>query len=92
VIRAYFDQIKALIDRFAATPFVLDTQLHIETRQGDQGYTSGMITFMDGSQLHFREYLDGTGGNPQSDIQIGKISYAYDSPLGQFMQKSICRF
>jgi hypothetical protein len=77
VIQTYFDQIKALIDRFAATPFVLHTQLHFETRQGDQGYTTGTITFMDGSQLHFREYLDGTGGDLQSDVQIGKVSYSY---------------
>jgi hypothetical protein len=36
-----------------------------------------MITFMDGSQLHFREYLDGIRGEAQSSIQIDKLSYSY---------------
>jgi hypothetical protein len=58
VIAAYFDQIKATVDTWATTSFVLETQLHFEVRQAGQGYLVGSVTFSDSSVLHFRGYLD----------------------------------
>jgi hypothetical protein len=71
VIQAYFSQIKALVDRYAATRFVLDTSIRFEIRPGEQGYLTGSITFVDGSVLQFREFLDGVSGI------VDKLMYTY---------------
>jgi len=52
-------------------PFVLDVALHFESRPGDQGYLTGELIFVDGSQLHFREFLDSVEGN------VEKLMYTY---------------
>jgi hypothetical protein len=71
VIPAYFAQIKALIDRYASTSFVLDSTVNFDIRPGQQGYLSGSVSFVDSSRLYFREYLDvGTDG-------IDKLTYSY---------------
>lgn len=71
MIQAYFDQIKALVDRYAVTRFVLDAKASFETRPGEQGYLTGSITFEDGSVLYFREFLDSTRGT------VEKLMYTY---------------
>jgi hypothetical protein len=71
VIQDYFDQIKALIDRYAAASFVLDSSVHFEMRPGDQGYLAGSVTFADGSVLHFTEFLDAAKGT------VDRLMYAY---------------
>ena len=58
MIQAYFDQIKALADQYAATRFMLDANVSFEMRPGEQGYLTGSIVFVDGSTLYFREFLD----------------------------------
>ena len=52
-------------------PFVLDVALNFESRPGDQGYLTGELTFVDGSQLHFREFLDTAEG------AVEKLMYTY---------------
>lgn len=47
-IQAYFDQIKANVDQYTTTPFVLDANVRFETRPGEQGYLAGSLTFVDG--------------------------------------------
>jgi hypothetical protein len=43
VIEAYFDRIKALVDQYAATGFVLDANVSFETRPGGQGYLGWLV-------------------------------------------------
>lgn len=71
MIQGYFAEIKSISDRFAAMPFVLGAQVSFETRPGDQGYVTGEMSFVDGSRLHFREFVDTIG----SEVQ--KVMYVY---------------
>ena len=71
MIRAYFDQLKHVIDSYAAASFVLDAQVSFELRPGDQGFLLGSVLFLDQSLLHFREYLDVAGD------QLNRLSYSY---------------
>jgi len=71
VIQAYFNQIKAIVDQYAVTRFVLDANVSFETRPGEQGYLTGSITFVDSSVLHFREFLDAVKET------VDKLMYTY---------------
>ena len=71
MIQAYFSQVKSLVDRYAKASFVLDSNLSFELRPGDQGYVTGVLLFIDGSSLHFREFLDAT------DDIVDKLTYSY---------------
>jgi len=71
VIQTYFNRIKAEIDRYASTRFVLSTKINFDLRPGDQGYLSGAIHFVNGSTLHFKEYVD------THDQKFGKLAYSY---------------
>lgn len=71
MIQNYFDQLKASIDQYAVTGFVLDTNVSFETRSGGQGYLAGSVTFVDGSVLRFTEFLDAVKGN------VDKLMYTY---------------
>jgi hypothetical protein len=71
VIQAYFNQIKVIVDQYAVTRFVLDANVSFETRPGDQGYLTGSITFVDGSVLYFREFLDA------AKETVDKLTYIY---------------
>jgi hypothetical protein len=71
VLEPYFTRLKAILDRYAATPFVLHVKFSFETRPGGQGYLSGSVIFQDGSALHFSEFLDTT---PSA---IDKLMYTY---------------
>jgi len=63
VMQAYFDQVKALISKYAGTRFVLDAKVSYEMRPGEQGYLPGSLTFADGSTLHFSMGIDGNYGS-----------------------------
>ena len=71
MIDAYFSVIKVLLDRYAATPFVLDVRVTFDRRPGDQGYLISVVTFADGSALSCREFLDGALG------ALDKLAYSY---------------
>jgi hypothetical protein len=71
MIQTYFTQIKRIIDQYAVTSFVLETQMHFEMRPGDQGYLTGALIFADGSKLHFSEHVDQTGE------VMDKLMYTY---------------
>jgi len=71
VIQTYFAQVKAIVDQYAVTSFVLDAEVSFETRPGEQGYLTGSITFVDGSVLYFREYLDAFRGT------VDRLMYTY---------------
>lgn len=57
-IEEYFSIIKALLDRYAVSTFVVTANVTFETRPAGQGFFAGIVEFADGSQLHLREYLD----------------------------------
>lgn len=61
VIQTYFNQIKALVDEYTTTSFVLEANINFDARPGNQGYLTGSITFQDNSALYFKEFLDITG-------------------------------
>ncbi|MEZ4768484.1 MAG: DUF6516 family protein [Caldilineales bacterium] len=71
MIQAYFDQLKHIVDSYAAASFVLDARVSFELRPGDQGYLLGSMLFLDQSLLHFREYLDVAEG------RVNRLSYSY---------------
>lgn len=71
MIAAYFAQIKATLDQYAATPFVLDASVTFDVRPGDQGYLSGYVIFTDGFTLHFKEFVDADQG------VLEKLTYSY---------------
>lgn len=71
MIQAYLDQLKRVIDSYAAAPFVLEVQMNFESRPGGQAYVVGSRLFQDRSTLHFREYLDAT------ENQVNKLTYSY---------------
>ena len=70
-IQTYFDQIKTQVDQYATTDFVLNVRVDFETRPGEQGYLVGLVTFADGSALHFREFLDAVAET------TNKVMYVY---------------
>jgi len=70
-IEAYFNQIKADVDRYIGTRFVLDANINFDNRPGQQGYVNGVIQFGDGSVLYFKEYLDAFKGT------VDKLMYSY---------------
>ena len=71
MIQAYFNQVKAIVDQYAATRFVLDANVSFEMRPGEQGYLTGSIIFADGSALYFREFLDAVRD------AVDKLMYTY---------------
>ncbi|MCP4345630.1 MAG: hypothetical protein GY795_08895 [Desulfobacterales bacterium] len=71
MIQSYFEQIKTTVDQYSAISFVLETKVNFEIRPGGQGYLTGKISFADGSELHFTEYLD------QDEDTVDKLMYTY---------------
>lgn len=71
MIEEHFNEIKRIIDSYAAAPFVLDTQVSFELHPGNQGYVVGIVLFQDRSILYFREYLDSDAGF------VSKLMYSY---------------
>lgn len=70
-IEEYFAQIKFVVDHYAATSFVTSANVTFETRPGDQGFLAGKVQFVNGSEMHFREYLDVV------DEVVEKVMYSY---------------
>ncbi|HLG29257.1 MAG TPA: DUF6516 family protein [Candidatus Brocadiales bacterium] len=77
-IREYFDEIRHLI---ANTPFILSISLHLEERPPFAGLIKGKITFVDNTELHFKEFLIAKKG-----IQVIKYSYHYISANSLFFR------
>ena len=71
MIQIYFAEIKAALDHYSKSNFVLESTINFETRPGNQGYVHGGLLFIDGSRFFFREYLDATGD------QVDKLMYTY---------------
>ena len=77
-VEEYFAQIKAVVDNYAAASFVLSANVTFETRPGDQGFLVGIVQFVDGSEMHFRGYLDVV----YEDVEKVMYSYHYQDARG----------
>ncbi len=66
-IEAYFQQIQHII---AHCPVVQLTHITYETRGTYEGFIRGELSFVDGSVLHLREFVD-------VEITIERLMYAY---------------
>jgi hypothetical protein len=69
-ISLYFNEIKAITEKYSVTDFVVGSILHFDVRPGNQGYLKGDITFSDQSSLIFKEFLD-------YNKKINKVMYSY---------------
>lgn len=63
-------EITATIDEIARAGFLLVSELHNDFRTDQIGTIGGKLSFLDGSQLHFTEYLDLRRG-------IDRIAFSY---------------
>ena len=70
-------QIKEYVGRilssFSANPYVESQSISCQERPPDGAYLSGLVTFIDGSQLHIKEFIlfDSTGA------RVVKYGYNY---------------
>lgn len=71
MISVYFATLQATLDRYSQFPFVQDVRITFDKRPSEQGYVVGQVVFQDGSELHFREYLDVMGRS------LSKLRYSY---------------
>ncbi|HLA01046.1 MAG TPA: DUF6516 family protein [Thermodesulfovibrionales bacterium] len=69
-IKDYLDEILNLI---AENPFTLSQSLSFEERPPDSAFISGLITFTDGSKLHFKEFVV----FKPNDFKVLKYGYNY---------------
>ena len=75
-MQVHLDSVRFLVDQYARMRFVLDVQVTIDARPGNQAYVYGAFRFVDDSLLYFREYLDTTGADTQ------KLMYSYHYQTG----------
>lgn len=72
LITEYFHQIEKIV---AAFPAIISSELSFEQRTRHIGLIKSILTFADGSELHFKEFVD--VGN-----EIDKYKYAYHYQKG----------
>jgi hypothetical protein len=66
-IEEYFQQIESTLNRF---PHVALKTMRYDQRSETKGFIRGMLHFVDGSELHVREFVDVSMG-------IDRFKYAY---------------
>ena len=66
-IEAYFQALQSLID---GCPFVDAQQVSFSKRGATLGFLRGDLRMIDGSMLHFREFVD-------TEADVNRITYAY---------------
>ena len=70
-----------ILSSIAANPYVESQNISCQERPPDAAYVSGLVTFIDGSQLHIKEFiLFGTAG-----ARIGKYGYNYSDKDGNLV-------
>jgi hypothetical protein len=78
MIDSYFREIQALI---TATSYITAISLHLERRSETIGFVRGDLTFENGSQLHFREFVRKETETAERYTYV----YHYQSPEGQLI-------
>ncbi len=66
----YAREIEALLSSLIATSEATLTDIRIDQRSSLRGFIAGMLQFNDGSELHFREFVDASSTKP-------RLMYAY---------------
>jgi Family of unknown function (DUF6516) len=66
----YIQHMTALLNQVVATGESVLSAFQVDQRSAVRGLIAGILPFGDGSELHFREYIDMTQAEP-------KIMYAY---------------
>ena len=89
MIQVYFNQIKALVDQYAATRFVLDANISFEMRPGGVGVGNGLRpTLCRSSESHLRQTQGGFFVAKRAEIcytmlgQVGKGLQSHGYYLG----------
>jgi len=70
LLSEYLREITAVIDEIASAGFLLASEVQNDFRTDQIGTVGGKLSFLDGSQLHFTEYLDLRGG-------IDRIAFSF---------------
>lgn len=70
LLSEYQAQLAEVIDRYARTDLIVTIELNADARTPKIGVIKGAITFMDGSQLFFSEYVD-------ARYRLEKLTYSY---------------
>lgn len=68
--QAYLESIQDVLNKVLSTGITGLTEFQAESRSETKGFISGVLRFNDGSELHFREYVD------TSQTQ-SRLMYAY---------------
>ncbi len=71
----YTQTIEKVLAALIATGEITFTDLQIDQRSSLRGFIMGMLQFSDGSELHFREFLDISRDEPRL-----MYAYHYQSP------------
>lgn len=70
LLSEYQAYLAGIIDRYARTDLIVASELNADARTPKIGVMKGVITFFDGSQLFFSEYVD-------TRYRLEKLTYAY---------------
>lgn len=77
LIENYFERIRTLLKN---SPIIENFELDTEKRTENLGFIRGNITFIDGSRLYIREFVE-----VEMIINRGKYSYQYIDPKGKLV-------
>ena len=83
----YCQPIVHLLERLLDSETVRTADFQIDERSSLRGYIAGVLHFEDGSQLHFREFVDVALAHPRSmyayhyQNQAGQMIFRYDNAL-----------
>lgn len=66
-IESYFSHLQQLITQ---NPIVISSDVNYNHQGEEVGYVRGSLIFLDGSSLHFREYVD-------AEIAVERLMYSY---------------
>lgn len=61
----YLQRVQNTLNEVVAGGQALTVQLQADQRSTTQGFLAGMLAFMDGSELHFREYINLAAPEPR---------------------------
>ena len=80
LLSEYLAQLTTVLDRYSRTDLLVNCEISIDSRTPKIGIIKGVLTFFDGTQLHFTEYVD-------VRYRLEKLSYAYhcQSPTGALL-------
>lgn len=70
LLSEYQAQLAGVIDRYARSDLIVSSQLSADARTPKIGVVRGTLSFIDGTQLFFSEYID-------ARYRLVKLSYIY---------------